>query len=186
MEADWEVEIGGGAPVIEACWSGLVDLRREPERAAQLAEVRQFPAMAEELVRLNARGSPVWTSKCDVFVPEEVDPDELDMRAGGVSHALACYVDLLPRNAEVWASCDDAVSACRGICDHLRGIALRGCRVDLVIRQAAISPDQMGFGVTAYITAAGRDPLSAEKILAAALGAFVHAVGASPCPESAA
>ena len=27
MEADWEVEIGGGAPVIDALWPGFVDLR---------------------------------------------------------------------------------------------------------------------------------------------------------------
>jgi hypothetical protein len=185
MEADWEVEIGGDAPIIEACWSGLVDLRREPERAAQLAEARQLPAMAGALVLINAPGSPVWTSKCDVFVPEHVDLDELDAPAAGASNALACYIDLLPRG-EAWGSCDGAVSACRGICERLHGVALRGCRADLVVRQAAITPDEMGFGVTAYIAAAGEHASAAEKTLSVALGAFADAAGTSRAPGDAA
>ena len=70
MEADWEIEIGGGAPIIEAHWSGLVDLRVNPERARLLPEAQQLPALCHALVRLNAPASPVWTSKCDVFVPD--------------------------------------------------------------------------------------------------------------------
>jgi hypothetical protein len=38
MEADWEFEVGGDAPVIEAPWPGFVDLRLHPERAWQLSE----------------------------------------------------------------------------------------------------------------------------------------------------
>ena len=40
MEADWEIEIGGDAPVIEAHWFGFVDLRIEPSRANELPETR--------------------------------------------------------------------------------------------------------------------------------------------------
>ena len=53
MEADWEVEVGGGAPVIEADWPGFVDLRGEPERVNEMEEVakvrsaRQIPEGAE-------------------------------------------------------------------------------------------------------------------------------------------
>ena len=36
MEADWEVEIGGGAPVIDACWDGYVDLRFNPRMDSSL------------------------------------------------------------------------------------------------------------------------------------------------------
>ncbi len=32
MEADWEFEVGGDAPVIEAHWPGFVDLRQNPEQ----------------------------------------------------------------------------------------------------------------------------------------------------------
>jgi hypothetical protein len=46
LEADWEVEIGSEAPVIDACWSGFVDLSSAPERASQLTEAIDFPAIA--------------------------------------------------------------------------------------------------------------------------------------------
>ena len=46
MEADWEVEIGGDAPVIDACWEGFVDLRRAPERAGAVAGSAELPALA--------------------------------------------------------------------------------------------------------------------------------------------
>ena len=82
MEADWEFEIGDGAPIIEAAWAGFVDLRRTPERVNELPEVAACPFLAESLVQLNASGSPVWTSKCD-FWPEveqdDFDPDELNL-----------------------------------------------------------------------------------------------------------
>src|SRR4051812_38986462 len=53
MEADWEFEIGGDAPVIEANWKGFVDLCAHPERVSELTECGELPALAEALVRLN-------------------------------------------------------------------------------------------------------------------------------------
>ena len=44
MEADWEIEVGGKAPVIEARWPGFVDLRLHPERASQFPEAAELPA----------------------------------------------------------------------------------------------------------------------------------------------
>jgi len=46
MEAAWEVELGGEAPVIEAIWPGFVDLRLHPEQAWQLPEAAQLHALA--------------------------------------------------------------------------------------------------------------------------------------------
>ena len=53
MEADWEIEIGGDAPVIEAIWAGS-SICVFPRRAANCSEARQLPGLAEALVRLNA------------------------------------------------------------------------------------------------------------------------------------
>ena len=36
MEADWEFEVGGEAPVIEASWEGFIDLRNLRLTQAQL------------------------------------------------------------------------------------------------------------------------------------------------------
>jgi hypothetical protein len=178
MEADWEIEIGGDAPVIETHWSGFVDLRLEPECVTLLSEALQLPALAEALVRLNAPTSPVWTSKCDVFVPDEFDPDELDAPAGSAHYALACYIDFLPREEKRWTSEDDAKSACQRICDRLHAMPLRSCRADLVIRRAFLVGDAASLGVTAYLIAAGQDDSAANRGLAAALAAFADAAGA--------
>src|SRR5271155_5837199 len=105
MQADWEFELGSGAPVIEARWSGFVDLRLDPRRAFLLPEAAQLPALAQALLRLNAAASPVWTSKCDFFpslAPGEFDADELDAPPSSSVHAVACYIDLLPRSDQEW------------------------------------------------------------------------------------
>src|SRR5579864_2734004 len=102
MEADWEIEIGNEAPVIDAGWEGFVDLRTAPERAVAFAETKDFPALAETLVRLNAPSSPIWTSKSDLWKPDSFDADELDGPAEAGNYALACYIDLLPRDDRQW------------------------------------------------------------------------------------
>jgi hypothetical protein len=176
MEADWEVEIGGQAPVIQAHWTGFIDLRLAPERARQLPESVQLPALADMLIRLNAPWSPVWTSKCDVWHPDIFDPDELDAPLGDRNCAMACYVDLLPGGDQPWANHQDAIAACKSLCARLHGVALRCCRVDLVVRRASIAPGLLDLGVTAYFTACGSTSADAATALASALAAFVDSL----------
>jgi hypothetical protein len=186
MEADWEFEVGGDAPVIDACWSGFVDLRLAPERAWGLVEVGEVPALAAALERLNSPGSQVWTSKCD-FWPElgraEFDPDELDAPPGSSAHAVCCYVDILSRDDRRWPLPHLAEAACRHLCDLLATAPLRCCRIDLVIRRATIIPDRMELGVTAYVTACGSTPKQAMDALGTALAAFADALCAGSTLE---
>jgi hypothetical protein len=188
MEADWEFEVGGDAPLIEALWPGFIDLQRFPERAPQLPEACELPTMAEALARLNGVGSQVWTSKCDVWTVtdrDEFDPDELDAPPGSETHAIACYIDLLPRNDDSpnnlqWSSPEMTEDICKLVCSLLGAVPLRCCRVDLVIRRAFIAPDRMadgmGFGLTAYLTACGPSPAEATLTLQVALAAFTDAL----------
>jgi hypothetical protein len=183
MEADWEIEVGGEAPVIEARWPGFVDLRRTPEQAWQLAEVGELPALAEALAKLNAPASPVWTSKCDfrpVIEPNEFDPSELDARPGSAVQAMGCYIDLLPRGDRQWVLPVMAAAACKHLCSLLREVPLRCCRVDLVVRRAFITPERMDLGVTAYLTSCGPSSVEAAQTLQAALTALAD----SFCPHS--
>ena len=173
MEADWEVEIGGQAPVIQTAWAGFIDLRLAPDRARQLWEVAHLPALADALLRLNSPSSPVWTSKCDVWRPDTFDPDELDAPSGERSRAVACYIDLLPLPDQPWPDPMHAAAACKTLCARLRAVALRCCRVDLIVRQAYIAPDSPDLGVTAYFTACGSTSTDAAAALSSALGAFV-------------
>ncbi len=177
MEADWEIEVGGDAPVIDALWPGFVDLRLDSKGVNELEEIRQLPRLAEVLVRLNAASSQVWTSKCDVFNPERFDSDELDAPAESAIHAMACYIDILPRSDQRWPSPNLAIYTCKRICAHLLSVPLRGCRADLVVRRALIIPVQMDLGITAYFTACGPTAADATSGLERALDEFADAIG---------
>jgi hypothetical protein len=176
MEADWEVEIGGEAPVIQARWAGFIDLRLAPACAGQLPEAARLPALADTLLRLNSASSPVWTTKCDVWHPGTFDPDELDAPPGERNFAIACYIDLLPRGDKPWPGPEDAVAACKSLCARLRPFVLRACRADLIVRRAFIPPGLLDLGVTAYFTACGATCADAATVLASALAAFTNSL----------
>lgn len=187
MEADWELELGSDAPIIDAHWSGFIDLRNSPNRIADLQEIQVLPALADILVRLNAPTSPVWTAKCDVWqVVEPIDPYELDAAPETATHALACYIDLLPRSDQQWPIPPCIAAACKAACERLRTVPLGCCRVDLVARQASIAPGIDDLGITAYITACGPEDAAARHRLAAAATAFADTLlpAASPAPTA--
>ena len=172
MEADWEFEAGGDAPVIEANCAGFVDLRRAPERIWELREAAEFPDLAETLLRLNAGSSPVWSSKCDLWLElssGEFDAGELDAPPGCSAHAAGCYIDLLPRSMERWALPVLVETDCRDLCARFHAIPLRSCRADLVIRNATFAPERSGLGITAYLTACGASSSEAAERLRTAL-----------------
>jgi hypothetical protein len=175
MEVDWEFEIGGAAPVIEAWWPGFVDLRQSPASVVAIPEAVELPALGDVLVRLNAACSPVWTSKCGLWTnddAERFDADEFDAPPGGTAHTHGCYVDLLPRREEQWPSADALGAVCKFWSAGLRGLPLRSCRVDLIIRQAFTPPERMHLAVTAYLTGCGSTAFEALAALEAALPPF--------------
>ncbi len=180
MEADWEFEVGGDAPVIEAHWPGFVDLRAHPHQAGELTEARQLPCLADALARLNASNSPVWTSKTDVFDPGLFDADELDATREEAQHAIACYVDLIVHSGQQWSSPPEAERYCRTLCGQLRRMPLRCCRVDVVVRRALIEPQRHDLGATAYFTACGRSDGDARARLGECLAAFTAAIVTAP------
>jgi hypothetical protein len=179
MEADWEVEIGGQAPVIEAQWPGFVDLRLAPEQAWSLAEAAELPALASALAKLNSMDAPVWTSKCD-FWPEvelsEIDADELNAPSESVGHATGCYIDLLAKGDQPWTAPEMAVAECERWCGVLRAVPLRCCRMDLIVRRAWMAPERTDLGITAYLTACGATAAEARQTLERALAAFADAL----------
>ncbi len=168
MEADWEVEIGGGAPVIEAGGAGWIDLRAQPERVSEIAEAAGFAALGKLLTALNAPASPLWTSKCDLWQEETGE--------------LACYVDLLPVEGRVFAEWQQAENFCRAYVARLGSVPQHGAsaedaavRVELVIR-AAVAGEAEGFGITAYLSAGGTGQADAAAALSSAMDAFAGAL----------
>ena len=188
MEADWEVELGPDAPVLDALWYGWVDLRANPERLAEVAEAAHFPPLGAALLALNSANSPLWTAKCDLWhlrpAPDsakpdpddaaDFDPDELDADPAETAFALACYLDCLPRAGTVFPTLATAESWARTAVTHLRAAHLRCCRADLVLRRA-VATNADGLGITTYLTACGPTEAPARQNLAQALAAFVQA-----------
>jgi hypothetical protein len=175
MEADWEFEVASDAPVIDAAWSGYLDLRAHPEEASRLPEVQALPALASALAFLNAAGSPVWTAKCDVWEPDAFDPDELDAPPQAGEHALCCYIDLLP-SSDAWATLDDVAGWCGNLCAGLRAKPLRQCRADLVVRRAFLTPSQTCFGITAYVTGCAATQPAAKEALSSAVALLARTI----------
>jgi hypothetical protein len=190
MEADWEFEVGGNepaaggyAPVIDAVWSGFVDLRLDPKLAWKLAEAGELPALAATLERLNSQASPVWTSKCDYWPelqPKDFDSDELDAPPSTFAHAAGCYIDLLAKGDREWSLPHLAEAVCKHFCSVLGLVSMRCCRVDFIIRSAMIAPEMIDLGVSAYITACGPTAGDAKRTLESALAIFADAL----CPDS--
>ncbi len=174
MEADWEVEIGGGAPVIEAGGPGWIDLRTQPDRVDEIAETASFPALEKLLRALNAPASPLWTSKCDLWQEETGE--------------LACYVDLLPVEGRVFAEWQQAEAFCRAFVARLAGAPEHGVSADdlqtsvtLIIR-AAVAGEAEGFGITAYLSGASKEQADAEAALSSAMDAFADALPDAASP----
>jgi hypothetical protein len=194
MEADWEVEIGSDAPIIDASWPGFVNLSQVPGRADTLPEVASLPALSNALQQLNSRESSVWTVKCDVWPlpdPGEIDPYEMECDPEIANHAWACYIDILSRASRQWADPAVAVAFCKQLCAQLHLIPLSCCRADLIVRAAiqnseALSPEVLDsevldHGITVYLTACGRTAQSARQTLETTLRTFTNAL----CPASA-
>lgn len=175
MEADWEVEIGPDAPVIEAVWSGFIDLRTKPELVDTLPEIIDQRGLAEVLVSLNGSNSPIWTSKCDAWSienPEELDPDELNAKADCLVCGQGCYIDLLPKSDQQWETPEMAAHWARVIVSSLRPLQHDCCRIDLIVRKAWITTDLEKHGITAYFTACGAAALTAKENMKTILQAF--------------
>jgi hypothetical protein len=189
MEADWAVEIGPQAAVVDAEWEGAIDLRREPWRVVEISEAQQLPALAEALVLLNrapnAGETRLRTSKSDLWTVEDnipLDPDEMDARPGETASAVACYIDLLPSEARVFSSLPETESWIRSAVLALRARPNRCSRTDLTLRQAVARTCE-GYGITAYLTGCGADADAAKQALSSAIRIFADIVSGIPAPQ---
>jgi hypothetical protein len=162
----------------------LVDLRQHPERLGEVAEAVASPALSGLLLALNGPGSTLWTAKCDLWLPEAVDLT-IEQLAGlatvgegdGEQAALACYVDILPRDGMVFPRWEQAEAFSRDWVRRLEAVSLPSVTVDLIVRQA-IAGETEGFGVTAYLSAEGETWSQVLEVFASALHAFAEAM---PC-----
>ena len=174
MEADWAAEVGADLPVIDADWTGLVDLRSDPAQAARIEEAVRYPALRDALLTLNAPESPVRSTKCDVWTLDagEIDPLEFGCGVDAELVGVASYIDLVACNAAVFASFKAHEAWAVGAVRRTRQAQIGPGRVDLLIRAAHVHCGE-GFGITLYVAGCGADAQAAqaawgEALLAAA------------------
>jgi hypothetical protein len=176
MEADWEIEIGEDAPVIDANWSGFIDLRVTPELVNEVSECAGFTALRQTLLILNGAQSAVWTSKCDLWVVEDFaqfDRDEFEA-AESDSQAVTCYIDILPRERNAWKKAESAIQYCSEFVEQLKTVTVKAARVELVLRRAVYADGEEETGITAYVTGCGESDEAARVRLGDALDALTQ------------
>ena len=171
MEADWSVEIGADLPVIAVPWEGFIDLRHAPSLASGLEEAATAPALARALVTLNAAISPVFTAKCDLWLltPDDIDPLEFGASREQAQQGIACYIDIVARDAEVFASFAAHEAWVRASTIELREVELLRARVEFVVRASSVD-DHEGFAVTLYTAACAVTEADVKSTFHDALG----------------
>jgi hypothetical protein len=183
MEADWAAEIGSDFPSIDVPWEGFIDLRKNSVVIETISEAVSHPALSTALRMLNAKDSPVFTSKCDrwTIADEALDPDEFAAPAEEAQIAVASYIDISQRDPIRLASFDFHESWAKRLTAALRTIPVIKGRVDLILRPATVDQSS-GFGITLYAAGCGADAETAETawqaVLAAAIPATIKSAGA--------
>lgn len=194
MEADWSIEIAPGLPEIIVPWSAqntdetLIwrDLRLAgPQLEAAIHSIpsaTQEPALAAALRTLHAPASPWFTSKCDLWTatPKDADaPDPYEFDATDLApaplHLYASYLDVLPRDAALFASFAAQQTILTAITATLRIQSCPHARIDLVLRAARIH-DAEGFAFTAYVAGCGLTAADAHRAWQQAFDRLVAAL----------
>jgi len=170
MEADWSVEIGADLPMIIVPWEGFVDLRRDPLLASRLNETANSPSLAQALIKLNQEASPVFTSKCDLWLlsADEIDPLEFDAKRGDTQQGIACYIDIIARRRSLFASFPAHEAWVRSVTNKMRDVRMPQTHADLVIRPSTVN-DRAGYALTLYVASCGATEDVARSIFRVAL-----------------
>ena len=98
MQTDYSVELGREDETLAFPWAGpdggprYYDLKREPERLAQIEEAVRFPELREFLAVVNSSSGKLETAKCDAWTSGEMNPEE---EIFGAPWKFGSYVDLL-------------------------------------------------------------------------------------------
>ena len=169
MDADYSVELGSEDPVLDFPWAdssgrlAYVDLKRHPELIAKITETEKCPELAEFLRSANSAGSRFQTAKCDVWVTEELVPEEEVFAA---SHKFASYVDIVFCETAVCLSFPRHEQFVKRITALLKRAPEISSAVEFCVRRCLFAHEpevRDGFYITVYVNGYGNDELSAKK-----------------------
>jgi hypothetical protein len=182
MDADFSVELGSEDPVLDFPWTdpdgrlAYFDLKRPPEKLAQVEEGKQFPELAEFLRAINSAISAVESAKCDVWATEELSAEEAIF---GASHKFASYVDLVFSRADHRESFPLHERFAKRLVELLRQTPETPSAAEVFVRRAYYDKEgktRDGFYFTIYVSGYGDDEGRARQNWEIALKLVAHAV----------
>lgn len=136
MQADFSVELGGDAPALEIPWRSAdpqvsyYDLKNHPHLIQQIPEAVAYPELAAFLLRMNAAEFPMATAKCDVWLSNEVTPEEEIFG----DRKFVSYVDLVFVDEADRCSFQKHEEFSKELCRLLSHAPEIAAKVELVIR----------------------------------------------------
>lgn len=146
MQADFSVELGGDAPVLEIPWRSTdpliryYDLKIHPELVSHIPEATAYPELGVFLSRINAAGFPLATAKCDVWSSSEVAPEEEIFG----DRKFVSYIDLVFVDQGDRYSFERHEAFAKELCSLLGHAPEIAATVDLVIRHCYYGQENPG------------------------------------------
>ena len=195
MVADWSVECSAEDPVLVVPWSAaeagastsstcadFVDLRENPYDLDQIPEAELHPPLMQALRALNAPRSSVFTAKCDAWILDSEELDELRRHLDiseddheSATTGFASYIDLVWRDRSIFASFHQSEQLLHRLARLAEPVDQPSAMLDCVLRPAMVdlTGPQEGFAISLYIKALGPDAYTAKQLWASALEAVV-------------
>jgi len=148
MWAEFDIEIGGGAPVLVVPYPGYVDLISATDSLHAIPEARDL-ALHGALMRLNS--GALMTAKCDLWTTTELNEEEEEL---GFTHKHASYIDLLLRDTNARTHFDSCEQTMRTWTNALRWSPPETAMISVVLRSCEVF-DVAGYYWTIYISGFG-------------------------------
>jgi len=167
MDADFSIELGRDDPVLDFPWTDAAgklayfDLKRRPERIAQVEEAQKFPELGEFLRTVNSARSAVESAKCDAWATEELSAEEDVFNA---SRKFASYVDLVFSNTNDRGSFPRHEQFVKRLVALLRRAPELSASAEVCVRRCYFvesSATREGFYFTVYVNGYGNDEAAA-------------------------
>jgi hypothetical protein len=204
VQADYCVELGREDPALELPWSSenhrYYDLKRNPEWVHEIREAADFLELRTFLTRINAKGFPLQTAKCDTWYTRDLSPEEEE--TFGAAGKFGSYVDLVfaetePESAERAGvpraetmsrrlSLEAHETLSKNLCALLKRAPEIAATIELVIRhcyyhlESNPATSESGFCITTYVSGFGENEAEARQRWSIALtlvqNALVQAV----------
>ena len=185
MLAEWSAECTSDDPVVVVPWqdsngdAGFVDLRAHPYDFHHIPEAEQYPALMQALRVLNGPRSPVFTAKCDVWIPEDEELESLRLNLDEESSTAAgafSYIDMLWRDRSIFASFPRHEQFLTRAVRLASALEFPFSMVEFVLRPAVtdFGTPYEGYAVTMYVKSVREDQESATEEWGKSLSAIVE------------